>query len=262
MENSEFRKQQLEDTYQCFVHLFNDAKSKDEFEYCSALLRIRGMEGPGWDTLQESHILLMQSLAFAKAPIDPGFQIRLLLLAYCHAVEMDFIYDMIANMIHISIGERYCTDCFHERFDPQNNAAKYPIQKIERIQKWAQSDNHKKAAEILKEMHLNDVRNAFDHSDYILYEDVFRIKKGSAFKRGLFKGGPREYKLEKLIPSLELGINVALMLINLTIDSIRSYTENKILPSRMLENDSFQDMELIVEPDYGLIGFRGVPKRN
>jgi len=85
-------------------------------------------------------------------------------------------------------------------------------------------------------------------------------RKGSAFKRGLFEGGPKEHKLERLIPSLELGINVALMLIGLTIDSIRSYKENKRLPSKMMENDPFLEMELIVEPGYGLVGFQGVPK--
>lgn len=48
------------------------------------------------------------------------------------------------------------------------------------------------------------------------------------------------------------------MLIGLTIDSIRSYTESKRMPSRMLDNDPFQDMELTVEPGYGLTGFRSV----
>lgn len=260
MKNSESRKTKLDDIYQCFVRLFNDAKSKDEFEYCCALLCIRGMEGPGWDTLQESHTLLMQSLAFANAPIDGGFQIRLLLLAYCHAVEMDFIYNMLANMIQISLGERYCTDWFRERFDSKNKAAIYPGQKIERIQKWVRSPDHRQAAEVLKEMHLNDVRNAFDHSDYILYKDTFRIREGNKAKRDLFVSGSKEYRLETLIPILELAINVALMLIGLTIDSIRSYTESKRVPSRMLDNDPFQDMELIVEPGYGLTGFRSVLK--
>lgn len=46
------------------------------------------------------------------------------------------------------------------------------------------------------------------------------------------------------------------------IDSIRSYTESKRLSSRMLENDPFQDMELIVEPGHDLTGFRSVLKQN
>ncbi len=34
--------------------LFNRAKAKDEFEYVCALLRIKGLESPAWDPLEES----------------------------------------------------------------------------------------------------------------------------------------------------------------------------------------------------------------
>ncbi len=52
------------------------------------------------------------------------------------------------------------------------------------------------------------------------------------------------------------------MLIQLTIESIHSYQENKRVPSRMMEGDPFFDMELTVEPGYGLTGFHSVPKHN
>src|SRR5262249_41039447 len=141
----------------------------------------------------------------------------------------------------------------------KNQTATYPSQKIKRILEWNQLPDHKEAGEILKEMYLSEIRNAFDHSDYILYKDVFRIKEGSKVKPD--ESGPKEYKLESLIPRLELGINVGLMLIQLTIDSIRSYKENKRVPSRMMEGDEFFEMELTVEPGYGLTGCRGVPKQ-
>jgi len=34
--------------------LFDNAKEVDEFEYCSMLLRIRGIKDHGWDPLRES----------------------------------------------------------------------------------------------------------------------------------------------------------------------------------------------------------------
>src|SRR5579872_7131724 len=103
---------EVQSVYIILKDLFESAKRKDEFEYCCALLRVRGMEGAGWDTLHESHTLLVQTLSFASSPVDSGFKIRLLLLAYCHAIEMNFIYDMIANMTLISQGESYIVDCF------------------------------------------------------------------------------------------------------------------------------------------------------
>jgi hypothetical protein len=36
--------------------LFTKAKEKDEFEYCSTLLRLRGMEAAGWDPLKEASL--------------------------------------------------------------------------------------------------------------------------------------------------------------------------------------------------------------
>lgn len=75
-----------------FRRLFDDAKEKDELEYCCALLRIEGTKGPGWNTLVESSKLLQQIMAFVCAPVDSEFKVRLVLLAYCHAIEMDFIY--------------------------------------------------------------------------------------------------------------------------------------------------------------------------
>lgn len=262
MNTTESKKMGLDGVYELFDHIFSQAKAKDEFEYCCALLRIRGMEGAGWDTLQESRMLLSQTLSCIASPIDPGFRVRLLLLAYCHAVEMNFIYDMIANMIQISRGERYCMNWFASEFHSSNEPATYPIQKIERIQEWSQQIDQKEIGSIFRDMYMKDVRNAFDHSDYILYKDTFRIKEGNRSKRKLFEGGSREYKLELLIPKLELGINIALMLIQLTIESIHSYKENKRVPSRMMEGDPFFDMELTVEPGYGLTGFHGVPKHN
>lgn len=56
-----------------FHRLFDAAKQNDQFEYCCALLRIKGTRGPGWDTLVESSELLWQCMHFISTPIDPKF---------------------------------------------------------------------------------------------------------------------------------------------------------------------------------------------
>ena len=260
-ENREAKSQKLMDTYQCFVRVFDDAKSKDEFEYCCALLRIEGMEGPGWDLLQESHTLLKQVLSLADSPISTDFRTRLLLLAYCHAIEMDFTYNIIANMFKISQGETYCSNWFDKQLQSNDKPLIYPLEKIQKIHQWAQSPDQKKIAETLKEMHLPDVRNAFDHSGYVIYENKFRIKGGILSKRGE-PTPPKQYRMEELIPHIELGINIALMLINLTFNCIQSYKENKKIRSRLTENDPIFETELITEPGHGLIGFQSIPKQS
>lgn len=238
--------------------LFDAAKEKDEFEYCCALLRIEGSKAPGWDPMQESHTLLMQALSFASSPIDAGFKIRLLLLAYCHAMEMNSIYNMTANMLQISQGEEYCTDWFHEDYAPipfKQKLAAYPAEKIERLYEWAMRANQKDIAGLLNDMLLKDIRNAFDHSDYIIYRDELRIiKVDKGYKKH------KIYKLSELIPKLELGINIVLIIIALTHNGIRAYKISKKVKSRMLENDPDQEMILTVDPQFGLTGFQSVIK--
>lgn len=247
------------DTMQALEGLFETAKKKDEFEYCCALLRIRGGEGPGWDPLQESNSLLTQTIKFASAPIDNEFRKRLILLAYCHAIEMSFIYDVIANMIQISNGERYCSGWFSADYYPnpktekEKKEAESPFSKIARIKIWAIETEQKRIVEILEQMLLRDVRNAFDHSDYILFADEFRFFDDD--------GKAKVYKLEKLLPKLEFAINIVLMLMEITRNRIRSYKENKEVPARMLDGDPhIKMMELLVDPNHGLIGFQGVIK--
>lgn len=180
---------------------------------------------------------------------------RLLLLAYCHAIEMNFSYDLIANMIQISQGERYCTNWFDKEFSPllKKEPATYPNHKIARIKEWAKLAQLEKINEFLSEILLKDVRNAFDHSEYVLYGDEFRIIKVGK--------QPIVYKLSELIPKLEFGINFVLVLIDLTKEATLTYKENKIVPSR-LETDPNMNMVLIGDPKIGLWGFQSRPKIN
>lgn len=87
--------------------LFNKAKEKDEFEFCCTLLRGRGKESAGWDSLFESYNLIKQTLSLISAPVDGLFKIRLLLLLYCHITEMNDFYSIVANLL-LSIYD-FCT---------------------------------------------------------------------------------------------------------------------------------------------------------
>jgi hypothetical protein len=69
------------------VPLFDKARKSDEFEFCCALLRIRGVQGPGWDPLRESMTLTQQLLGLIQAPVDSGVRLRLSLFLYCHVTE-------------------------------------------------------------------------------------------------------------------------------------------------------------------------------
>jgi len=70
----------FDDTYSDIINdLFIKAKEKDEFEFCCTLLRIRGNESAGWDSLEESYSLITNILSIISAPIDNLFRVRLCL---------------------------------------------------------------------------------------------------------------------------------------------------------------------------------------
>lgn len=239
--------------------LFAKAKQTDEFEYCSTLLRLRGMEAAGWDPLKESLALMQQVALMSQAPLDPGLKLRLSLLLYCHATEMHDLYHIVGNMLRVCSGERYSLDCFAGVNHASGNAAKYPASKAARIKEWADAQGMNELGEMFSDMVVKEVRNAFFHSDYTLHDGQFHIVRGD----GLMVGNmvDRRVPMKWLAPRLELGINTALVLVSLVMVSIRSYTEDKIVMGR-IQGDGNEpvEVELTVQEGYGLVGFVSPPK--
>src|SRR5262245_2913043 len=94
--------------------LFEKAKATDEFEYACSLLRPRGMLSAGWEPLAESEAILDDVTSLIAAPLRFETQVRLGLLAYCHAVEMSVPYDVLGNMLRVCLGDRYKIDVCQE----------------------------------------------------------------------------------------------------------------------------------------------------
>ena len=239
--------------------LLNKAKQKDEFEYASTLLRFRGCEDPGWDPLIESNELINQMATLIQAPLADALKMRLFLFLYCHATEMYDLYGIVGNMLRVIHGERYTMIPFAGENHPSGKKAKYPSGKVERIVEWAQAVEMLEVGDLFQDMLIAEVRNAFFHSDYILYEDAFHIRRG----KGVPIGNLIEHrvKLSWLMPRLNLGVNLALALIQVTLRHIRSYKENKVVLGR-IQGPSPVEVELTTHPKQGLAGFRSPPQRN
>ncbi len=110
--------------------LFQEAKAADEFEFCCTILRVRGLEGPGWDPLQESICLIDQLVGLIGAPIQDSLKTRLILLLYCHVTEMNDLYNIIGNLVRVA--------CHNDRYSMQLfPRSRYPREKIAEIQQWA-----------------------------------------------------------------------------------------------------------------------------
>ncbi len=235
------------DVHENIDQLFSAAKAADEFEYCCTLLRIRGLESPGWDPLQESISLIDQLLAMIEAPIQDSLQIRLVLMLYCHITEMNDLYNIIGNLIRIaSHNDRYSMLLFPN--------SKYPTQKINEIMTWANETEYVMIPQNLEAMLVRQLRNAFFHSDYVLTSSAINLVNGqSVVIDGI---GQQSIPLKWIQPKVNLAIDIVRYVIAKTIQSIREYKESKILKGRFAADESMMDLELIVDPKWGLTGFR------
>ncbi|MFA6285157.1 MAG: hypothetical protein WC643_01345 [Parcubacteria group bacterium] len=238
------------------VPLFEKAKEIDEFEFCCTILRVKGTEGPGWDPLAESSQFMNQTALLLQAPLESDLKKRLLLSLYCHATEIDDIYIIISNLLRIIKGERYSIDYFRYVKDKNGNKVKYPHHKIDEIKNLAKDTDFEKIAETMDYFLVKEVRNAFYHSDYVLYKEEFNIRHGDGvlIENIITPAVPFEW----LIPRAHTGINFAFETIKLTQKYRRSYKKEKVVSARFLADGGVEDLMLTVHPKAGLIGFRSL----
>ena len=239
--------------------LFIKAQCTDEFEFCCTLLRIRGIEDAHWDPLSESYQLAQQLISLIDAPLDKSLSIRLMLFLYCHLTEMDDLYNIVANLLLVTEGERYSMIPF--RSLPNASAKLSPgycgNPRIDQFKVLADRANFHEVGRVFETMFVRPVRNAFYHSDYILSPESFNIRKGEGVDVGNIVQSKVEY--DWLIPRLELGVNTAFAVMELLLEFSRSYRKDRIIQGRFAGDGSWMDIQLTTDADHGLTGFRTPP---
>jgi hypothetical protein len=162
------------------------------FELACTLVRAGGMHGPGWDPWLESRAVIddLQNLSNLELPPEKfpdveRTQARLALLSYCHITEMDLPYVLIANLLRLRLGAKYCMSPFADLAKPigkktgmlQKFKPPSPLQKIKRIKEMGDAAGMPKIGEALTEIYDSVVRNAVYHSDYILHDRKMHLNK-------------------------------------------------------------------------------------
>lgn len=230
--------------------LFLHAKSKDEFEYICSLLRIRGMEGPGWDPLNETHDLVSDLLALINGPLREATRIRLALLTFCHLMEVDAIYVILKNMLNTIEGNRCSTSPFHHLYRRIPPSAKTVVTDL---RNHAERLGQTRILEVLGEMFNDAVRNSFFHSDYIIYEDEYRTREGQFLKGDTIE---HSIKIDELANIIDKGIAFYTAFFQCFRAHITSYKEPKTIVGRIGANNSLLHVQLLVHPERGVYGFR------
>jgi hypothetical protein len=247
------------DAKRIFDELFHKARDRDEFEYASALLRIRGMEDAGWDPLEETGALFNDIGTLLEAPLNDYARVRLGLLLYSHLTEVDAIYEILANMIEVTAGDRCVIAPFHDLYTPAGRPRyeQYPPSAkrvVTRLKEKAAARGHDEVTELLNWFFNDGVRNAFFHSDYILYRDEFRSREGAFVDDNGVRRGSM-----KIVDVAEL-INRSMFFYQSFMEVYEehrlSYREDKQVRGRIGPGGAMEEITLLADKDHGLYGFR------
>ena len=238
------------------------------FEFVCALVRAGGVQGPGWDPWLESKAVVddLQNLANLKLPKEtfPDIertQARLALLSYCHITEMDLPYVLLANLLRLRLGHKYCVSPFGDLAKPigkkgflQKMKPPSPNQKIKRIKELADTAGMPKVAEALTEIYDSVIRNAVYHSDYILHDRKMHLRTDFR-KSKTQKHYSQVVEFDELATLIKDAFAFYGALSSLYERSLRSFTDFK---EKCLPYDFHYKgiMECAFSGDDKLIGFR------
>lgn len=240
--------------------LFGRARDTDEFEFACTLLRVRGMEDVGWDPLEETAALFNDIASLLQTPLNDHARIRLGLLLYSHLTEVDAIYLILVNMVEITGGERYTMDPFHDLYRPagQPRYEQYPPSAkrvVDRVRERAAARGCNELVELLDWFFNDAVRNAFFHSDYVLFGDEFRSREGTFVDDDGTRS--RTMELDRIVDLINRAMIFYQGFIETYEEHRGSYTEEKHIRGRIGSDGSEQDVTLMASPERGLYGFRG-----
>ncbi|MDD5327220.1 MAG: hypothetical protein PHY02_05330 [Phycisphaerae bacterium] len=235
------------DYLNAFDPLFERAKDTCEFEFILTLLRVGGCSGPGWDPFESSQ-QIFKSVSYLEKKIKDFYLSRHLnLLLYAHIVEASAPYEILANLICICEGERFCIDNFPDHQGKNNYLRpQTPSEKIRTLDLMASRINMGNSIYPLKDVFDRDLRNAVFHSDYSLYEGEVRIKKPL-----------KSYSNHEITKIMNKGLAYFNALLTLFLGNIRSYDKPKIVPVHKDFGGHPEEKAItIIRKNYGLAGIK------
>ncbi len=181
--------------------LFTNLHQVSGFEYASTLVRVGGMADAGWDAVEESSEFLEDLSALTQPEAQLGkvrdpekTKWRLRLVSYAHLIEMDAPYELLANLLRVRLGARYSSVPFQAIGRDGSKKGKEkkkskpkllgleippnPSQKIGLIKELSQAAGVPQVGLAFDEFYYPPLRNAIDHSDYVLRQNELRLLKG------------------------------------------------------------------------------------
>lgn len=173
------------------------------FEFVCTLVRASGMKDTGWESYYESLAFLEDFKRLGEVDL-PSEQFhfpmrtraRLALVSYCHVVEMNLPYELLANLLRLRLGLKYAIDPLGHLRSPlikKVGGVKHivkmkpatPDKKIKEIEEMSAKAGMPAVGVALRATFDPIIRNAVYHSDYVVHDDGMRLLSDSRFSERL-----------------------------------------------------------------------------
>lgn len=229
-----------------FDALFEKAKQACEFEFILTLLRVRGLQDAGWDPFENTQEAFSCISKIKGKVRDFKTSRHLFLWLYGHIVEASEPYEILANLINISSGDRFRMSNFPDKPRGRYSIPQSPSEKIQKLEETASLISMERTVFPLTDAFDRDLRNAIFHADYSLYVGEVRIKKPV-----------KSYSNEEITTILNKGLAYFQAFVSMFNSYIHSYDEPKIIPvhPEFATRPNHKAITIIRE-GYGLIGMQ------
>ena len=215
--NDEFNTQAI----RAFRELFTRARNRDELQFAFALSpEFRGAQDPGWNTAHEAQRAFGDYLEFIRGERRPSIRARVALGFYSHLSEASGFYEIPKNLLRICDGEKYGVWPFArlvtnhkltgQKIAPNSNKI------ICDLVGHAEESNQHNLAEVFRDAFDGDLRNAYAHADYVIWNDGIRLPKRNG-------GAHRVVSWEEFGLRLDRAISFFQSLNQVLDENIRSY---------------------------------------
>jgi hypothetical protein len=229
--------------------LFERARSSDELSFLFAILGINsGEEDVGWQPINETNFLVRDLVGLINGPLYDDVKVRIALLLYCHVIEASYLYHCIYNLL-LTI-ERNPPKVFNFLEKYRNGVPPAMTTKISEIISKATQNGFVGFVKIFDQIVKPDIRNAFFHSDYILFNGELRLKhRGSQIAR---------IPYADIFQLVEKTIDFFNGFMDLLLEARRSFPKDYKITNRKTPSGQNLSSVTVLTDDNGIaIGFEG-----
>lgn len=173
----------------CLAELFLAARKKNELQFALSLNpEFRGPATSGWSSAEECHCAVTDYMGFLESAPNSSLKIRVALALYCHLAEASGFYEIPKNMLRVAGGDLNMLWPFINLVKDHQLSGEKIAPNANKIMQdlvgHSEALGMQNLAVVFSGLFDGEIRNAYAHADYVVWEDGIRLpKRNGGWKR-------------------------------------------------------------------------------